>query len=155
MTRPVEVQDVMVVILTLHSNTLPQMVSKPNLLIHTLERTDLANTKQEPNIQQVFQQYPLPHWRLPLKFIQSQSLLMLQTGVHIQKEPSATVLSHWTTLSLLSDMMPVEIGLSRTLGELLGELKDSSLSLLEILAVLPNTLTRLSEVFYLHHNNTK
>ena len=154
--RLVVAKDAMEVILTLHSNGPLPMDSKQKLLIHTLVRMEVARPPREPNTQQVFPQYQLLHWRLPSRSTQFQSLLMPQIGVLPQdKEFIVTVLNHWTTLSSLSDMMLMEIGSSRIHGEQLGELRDSSLSQLEILVVSPNMPTKLSEVFYLHHNNTK
>lgn len=52
------------------------------------------------------------------------SVLMPPTGLFINQEFSATVEPQPTTLSWLLDMIPMEIGLLRTLGELLGESGD-------------------------------
>jgi len=128
------------------SNTLKPTVSLPKLLILMLELTKPAKPTLElsklPDTLMLLQEAPL-NYNLQLPPNPYQSPLMQPTGNSTAEVFSATALKIWTTVSWLLVTKLTLTGLLRTLGEPLGELKDTSLLRKETHAVLlkpPHTL---------------
>lgn len=135
----------------LASTMLLLMVSLPGNLTPTLESLANAKPKVEHSKSRATLTSPKTTamtCKLLLFNNQSQSALMLRPGNSIKLESSQTVELNLITASWLLDTLPTT-GKFRTLGEPLGECKDSLNLKLETLAVSANRpLTQISEQIY-------